>query len=127
MSTTPKGKILLVEDEPDILFVCKKGLLKRFKVDAFSASEEALKHFRQHYGEYELVLTDIRMPKLSGFELAREIRIIRPDITILFMTAFETTPGEYKDTFPSADSSHFISKPISISRLEQIVTQHLKV
>jgi len=115
----------LVDDDPDIVHVFNKGLADKFKVDAFSDSQQALDHFRGHAGQYDLVLTDVRMPKVSGFELAREVRRIRPDITILFITAFAIIPDEYKQVFPSADSSYFIEKPISIRKLEQIVTECL--
>jgi DNA-binding NtrC family response regulator len=115
----------LVDDDHDIVHIFNKGLTGKFKVDAFSDSQQALDHFRRQANQYDLVLTDVRMPKVSGFELAKEVRRIRPDITILFMTAFAIIPDEYKQVFPPADSSYFIEKPISIRKLEQIVTECL--
>src|SRR5579884_4077501 len=103
-----RNKILLVDDESDILEVCKLALLadnsnnKQQAVDAFLNPEKALQQFTAHPYAYNLVLTDVRMPRLSGFELAREIRKVRLDIPILFMTAFEINDLEYKNTFPAA-------------------------
>ena len=121
------GKVLVVDDEPDILLICTKALsYKNFEVEGFSNSVEAFEHFKVKSSDYDLVLTDVRMPIMSGFELAKEIRNIRPDITILFMTAFETFESEYEGVFSSADSSEFISKPFSITKLEQLVCSHIK-
>jgi DNA-binding NtrC family response regulator len=98
-SIATQKRIMLVDDEEDILFVCSAALSK-FKVDSFSNPEQALEFFRHNSNDYDLVLTDVRMPNLSGFELAKGIRDIRPDITILFMSAFEITAIEEKDIFP---------------------------
>jgi two-component SAPR family response regulator len=63
---------------------------------------------------------------MSGFKLAKQIRNIRPDIPILFMTAFDTVDLEYKDVFPSSDSKQFISKPVSMVKLEQLIFSYIK-
>jgi two-component SAPR family response regulator len=125
-SIATQKRIMLVDDEEDILFVCSAALSK-FKVDSFSNPEQALEFFRHNSNDYDLVLTDVRMPNLSGFELAKGIRDIRPDITILFMSAFEITAIEEKDIFPSLNISEIISKPVSLNTLERIITQHIKV
>jgi DNA-binding response OmpR family regulator len=71
----PLANLLVVDDDPDIAHVLKQGLLKnRFLVSAFTNSEEALQNFQSNSGDYCLVLSDIRMPGLSGIRLAKKSR-----------------------------------------------------
>jgi two-component system response regulator ChvI len=112
--------VMVVDDERDILTVIKKGLeaSKKFKVETFSSGEAALKDFMNRpYGYYDLILTDIRMPKMSGFELSRHIMEQDPEVKIVFITAFEINKDEFRKVMPSLDIRDFITKPISISDL----------
>lgn len=70
----PLGRLLVVDDDPDILQVLKRGLLKknRFLVNAFINPEEALRSFKANAKAYRLMLSDIQMPSLSGIQLARK-------------------------------------------------------
>jgi CheY-like chemotaxis protein len=71
----PLAKLLVVDDDPDIVHVLKPGLLKnRFLVSAFTNPEEALQSFKSNSEDYCLMLSDIRMPELSGIQLARKVR-----------------------------------------------------
>jgi len=68
---------MVVDDEKDILSIIKRGLESDniFKVDTFSSGESALQAFESHPEYYyDIILTDIRMPKMSGFELYRRIK-----------------------------------------------------
>ena len=70
---TPYRKILIVDDEPDIASSLKMGLeYNGFEVHAFNDPVEALSNFKA--GSYDLVLLDIKMPKMNGFELCQEIK-----------------------------------------------------
>src|SRR5690348_11400081 len=128
ISECNERKLLIIDDEPDILVICTKALSRKFKVDSFSNPSEALEHFKANPADYDLILTDVRMPLISGLELAKEVRSIRPDIPILFMTAFEILKSECEKIFPSAndDSKQLISKPFSIAKLEQLVFSTIK-
>ncbi len=66
---------------------------------------------------YDLVLTDIRMPKINGFELYRRIKESNPSMKIVFITAFEINKEEFSKVIPSLDVVDFISKPVSMSTL----------
>ena len=72
MNSDKKKRISLVDDEHDIALAFKISLENNgFTVDAFNDPEEALSNFKA--GLYDLLLIDIKMPKMNGFELYREI------------------------------------------------------
>ena len=109
-------KILVVDDEPDITSSIKRGLERNdFQVDAYTDPQKALSEFKS--GVYDLLLIDIRMPKLSGFELYREIKKKNDHAKICFFTAFEVYYEEFKKVFPTLDVKCFIRKPITINDL----------
>jgi two-component system, cell cycle sensor histidine kinase and response regulator CckA len=114
----PIAKLLIVDDDPDIAHVLKQGLLKnRFLVSAFTNPEEALQSFKSNSKDYCLILSDIRMPALSGIQLARKIKEINPDIKVVLMTSFEIRDNEFSKVFPSMHVDGFVQKPIGISDL----------
>ena len=116
-------RIMVVDDEKDILRIIKRDLESNdsktnFKVDAFYDSVSALNAFNSHPTDYyDLVLTDIRMPKMNGFELYRHIKQRNPAMKIAFITAFEITKEEFGKVLPSIDVKHFIKKPVTMSNL----------
>ncbi|HKI09596.1 MAG TPA: response regulator [Nitrososphaeraceae archaeon] len=114
-------KVMVVDDEKDILRIIKRDLEadnNSFRVDAFYSSELALQAFDNHPRDYyDLILTDIRMPKMNGFELYRRIKEKNPSMKIAFITAFEINREEFNKVLPSIDVKDFIIKPISMSHL----------
>ena len=114
-------KLMVVDDEKDILRIIKRDLeadTNSFRVDTFSSSELALQAFDNHPKDYyDLILTDIRMPKINGFELYRRIKGKNPSMKIAFITAFEINKEEFNKVLPSIDVKDFIIKPISMSHL----------
>jgi CheY-like chemotaxis protein len=120
-------RIMVVDDEKDILRVIKRDLESgrnnnnyetNFLVDAFYNSELALDAIENHPANYyDLVLTDIRMPKMNGFELYRRIKEKNPSMKIAFITAFEINKEEFSKVLPSIDVKDFIIKPISMANL----------
>jgi DNA-binding response OmpR family regulator len=108
-------RIIVVDDEPDITSGILGCLGDRFYVDAFNDPLEALSSFRR--GVYDVALIDVKMPKMNGFELYREIRKVDDKARVCFLTAFEMYGEEFKRVFPSMDIKHFIQKPISMSDL----------
>jgi two-component system cell cycle sensor histidine kinase/response regulator CckA len=114
----PLAKLLVVDDDPDIVHVLKQGLLKnRFLVSAFTNPEEALQSFKSNSEDYCLMLSDIRMPELSGIQLARKVKEINPDVKVVLMTAFEIRDTEFSKVFPSMHVDGFVQKPIHIKDL----------
>jgi len=109
-------KIFLVDDEPDIADSLKTGLERKgFDVDVYTDPTEALVKYKPH--SYDLLLIDVRMPKLNGFELVREIRKVDTDSEVWFLTAFEVYYEEFKKMFPNLDVKNFIRKPVSLNDL----------
>ncbi len=114
----PLAKLLVVDDEPDIVHVLKQGLLKNgFLVSAFTNPEEALQNFKSNSENYCLMLSDIRMPGLSGIQLARKVKEINPKVKVLLMTSFEIKDNEFSKVFPSTHVDGFVQKPIGIKDL----------
>jgi DNA-binding NtrC family response regulator len=119
MSTTPQS-ILVVDDELDIVIVFRQALSKQgYSVFGFTDPALALEHFKLNAKDYRLVITDVRMPHMSGFELAANIKAIKPDAKIVLMSAFEI--GDLEFSVSRAKISDFIRKPIDIGTLVQKV------
>ena len=119
------GNILLVDDDPDILLTYKTFLeVEGYKVDALSNSEDALKHFSQNDTRYyDLVLLDIRMPRLNGLQLFYRMKSIDMDTKIIFVSALEAA-DELLSLLPGIKfDKHIIKKPVGKeSFLEKINT-----
>src|SRR5215204_2848000 len=114
----PLAKLLIVDDDSDIVQVLKLGLLKnRFLVNAFTNPEEALQSFKSNAESYCLMLSDIRMPTLSGIQLARKVKEVNPGVKTVLMTAFEIRDSEFSKVFPSTQVDGFVQKPIGIKEL----------
>ena len=124
-------KIMLVDDEADILWLFKMILESesdaRLKVDSFSDPIVALENFRP--GLYDLLLIDIAMPKMNGFELYDKIRELDKKVKISFVTASEMFYEEMRrEAFPEFDTTIcFIRKPIANPDLIKQIKQILNI
>jgi DNA-binding NtrC family response regulator len=125
MVTSTKHRVLVVDDEQDITNVMKQGLeASGYMVDVFNDPQIALSHFKPDY--YELMIFDIRMPNLSGFQLYREIKKKDRKAKVCFMTAFEIYQKEFSKMFPSYEVTCFIKKPVKLKDLELLVKGQLE-
>ncbi len=114
----PLANLLVVDDDSDIAHVLKQGLLKNgFLVSAFTNPEEALQNFQSNSKDYCLMLSDIRMPGMSGIRLARKVKEINPLVKVILMTSFEIKDNEFSKVFPSTHVDGFVQKPIVINDL----------
>jgi len=114
------ARIMVVDDEKDILRIIKRDLeiTNEFQVETFSTGNEALISFKSHEpGYYDIIITDIRMPRMNGFELYRNIKETSPNTKIAFITAFEINKDEFTKVLPSIDVKDFIIKPIDMNDL----------
>ena len=111
-----RKKILIVDDEPDVNLALKMALEgNSFEVDAFDNALSALENFRK--GLYDLLILDIKMPKMNGYQLYREIKKIDDKVKICFLTAGEMYHGAYADIFNELDTNCFIRKPMENQKL----------
>jgi DNA-binding NtrC family response regulator len=122
----PLRRILLVDDEVDVISVFKMILeMNGYEVDAYTDPTSALDDFKPNF--YGLLLLDIRMPTINGFELYRKMRSIDDKVSVCFITAFEDYREEFKESFPMLDEfKYFIRKPKAIEDLVNHVATILK-
>ena len=120
-----EARILIVDDEQDITSILKKGLEKYgYEIDVFNDPLLALSSFRA--GLYDLVLLDIRMPKMDGFELYQRITQLDSKTKVCFMTAFEVYYDALNELFPdSYESLCFIRKPIAIQDFVKRISKEM--
>jgi len=113
------ANLLVVDDDSDIAHALKQGLLKNgFLVSVFTNPEEALKSFQSNSKDYYcLMLSDIRMPGMSGIRLARKVKQINPNVKVVLMTSFEINDNEFSKVFPSTQVDGFVQKPVGIKNL----------
>jgi DNA-binding response OmpR family regulator len=119
-------RVLFVDDEPDHNLTLKMILEENgFKVDSFTDPLLALQNFKEQDSMYELLILDIKMPEMNGFELYRQIKKIDDKVKVCFLTASELDYGVYTDIVNSLDAEYFIRKPIDneelVKRLNRIL------
>ena len=112
-----KYRVMIVDDEQDITTIFKIGLERNeFIVTTFNDPIEAFSKFRP--GLYDLMILDIRMPGMNGFQLYQKIRDIDSKVKICFLTAFEDYRVEFSTSFPFLDEVKcYLKKPITVQDL----------
>ena len=120
------NRILVVDDEPDLTQVSKLALeYHGFKVDSFTDPQEALSKYNP--GLYDLVILDIKMPKMDGFELYHEIKKKDNNANVCFLTASELYYEEFrKKEYCALNRNLFIRKPIENEELVKQITKMIK-
>ena len=117
-SQSTKRRILIVDNEPDITTTLQVGLEEGggFDVHAFTDPDLALKSFKPNL--YDLVLIDIVMPNIDGFELYERLKKVDPDVKVCFLTASEMYHREAREVEHCAlNKDLFLQKPISTDDL----------
>ena len=115
--------ILLVDDELDIVNLFTE-LLKSKNYDVFSFTNplKALEDYKKNYDQYGVVISDIRMPEMNGFDLVKNIKKVDPNISIILMSANDNI--DYSQ-LNNITINAFIQKPIQIKKLLSSVEKHL--
>ena len=117
MASNGSPRILVVDDEADINHALKVGLQQKgFQVDTQNDPTEALAEFRA--GVYDIAILDMRMPKMDGFSLFRQIRKIDHNVHVCFFTAFDVYEKEFRNVFPDMRVDAFLKKPMTVTEIE---------
>ena len=123
-------KILLVDDEPDVTYTTQKILEDHgFKVDSFNDPILALDNYNAYF--YDLIILDIKMPTMDGFELYLKIRDIEPKVKICFLTVIATFNEEFRKIRlvlgKTINEDYFIQKPVEMEDLLKKLTSIMNI
>jgi DNA-binding response OmpR family regulator len=114
-------RILIVEDDTDITLTFKSALEeyyhddKRFEVYTYNNPLVALSEFKPHF--YDLLLTDINLPDMNGFEFSQKILELDVNVRVCFITAGEANIEALREVYPNVNLGCFIHKPVTIDYL----------
>jgi DNA-binding response OmpR family regulator len=127
---TKTKKILLVDDEPDVTYTIKKIVEDNgFKADSFNDPILALNNYKVNF--YDLVLLDIKMPTMDGFELYLKIREKDPKVKICFLTVIATFNEEFRKIRlamgKTINEDYFIQKPVEMEDLLKKLTSIMNI
>lgn len=118
-----KGKrILIVDDEPNIRRVLESAFEKAgFRAVAAEDGRQALQQLESE--AFDVMITDVTMPGMTGYELQREAARLRPDMPVIVMTAYGTIPQAIQAI---RDGAHeFVTKPFDLEHLKKVVSSAL--
>jgi DNA-binding response OmpR family regulator len=123
-------KILLVDDEPDVTFTIKKIVEDNgFKADSFNDPILALNNYKVNF--YDLVILDIKIPKMDGFQLYLKIREKDPKVKICFLTVIATFNEEFRKIRlalgKTINENYFIQKPVEMEDLLKKLTSIMNI
>lgn len=118
---------MVVEDEQEILTLVERSLsIWKYHTQGFADPVEALAAFRANPESFSMVLTDVRMPGMSGLELAQKMRAIKHDAKIVLMTAYEIT-HDMLSGVPTMSHSEIVKKPFRLKEICESVKRQLHV
>ena len=116
-------RILIVDDEADVTITFKAGIEesnnnngtdKRIEVHTSNNPVVAISEFKPNF--YDLLLVDINMPHMNGFELCEKILAIDINVKVCFMSCVETNREALREIYPAINSGCFITKPVTIGQ-----------
>ena len=118
--------ILLLDDDFDIITVFRLGLEdKGFHVSVFTDPLLALDHFQMNPEQFGLVISDIRMPVMNGYDFIKKVKEMKPEVKVFLMTAFKIDDVEFRRELPLVKVDEIIHKPISLEDFTSMVSKHI--
>ena len=121
-------RIMAVDDEFDIVFVIRRYLEKwGFEVDTFTNPLYAYEIFKSNPERYALLLTDIRMPEMTGIRLAKLVQAAKPNMKVVIMTAYEVTADELSEHLPAISHEDILRKPFKLLQICTAVKKQLQI
>ncbi|HEY6883461.1 MAG TPA: response regulator [Nitrososphaeraceae archaeon] len=126
MITSNDKSIVVVDDERDIVNQIKRFLeaMDGLKVHTFTDPFAALEHFNSGCKDHQLVISDIRMPRMNGYEFVKQVKKIDPQVKIILMSSFEIDDNNLLDVLPDVKIDTFLQKPFSLDILTNLVSIH---
>jgi DNA-binding NtrC family response regulator len=123
MITSNSKSIVVVDDERDIVNQIKRSLetMDGLKVYTFTDPFAALEHFSSCCKDNHIVISDIRMPRMNGYEFVKQVKKINPQVKIILMSSFGINDNELLDVLPDVKIDTFLQKPFSLDILTNIV------
>ena len=119
------GHILLVDDEPQVIQVTKELLESLgYSVTCQTDAETALSTFHKAPQSFDLLLTDLTMPKLTGVELCTEMKKVRPDLPTILFTGYSDNVS--KNAADQAGIDDYCKKPVTLTELSHVVGRVMK-
>ena len=124
-----KWLVAIVDDELDIASLFREYLsrIKDVLVFSFTDPVVALEHFINNKHEYFLIISDLKMPRLSGIELIKKVKEANPFVRTLLMTAFEINDPMFEEYRKANIINDFLQKPVRLEDLHSIVEKHLNL
>jgi YesN/AraC family two-component response regulator len=90
-------------------------------VHAFSDGTSAYEHFRYDPNEFAAIISDIKMPGMSGFELVREAKKLNPDVKVILLTSFKINQAEFSRVLPSTHVDALLQKPFAPAEMSDML------
>jgi len=117
-------KILVVEDD-DVSYILLNEILSSYPVKLIRAMDgvEAVEMFQNNQSAYDLILMDIRLPKLNGYKVTKKIKELNPKLPIIAVTAYAHSQG-IVDCY-KAGCDDFIAKPFNIGDIVKLIENYL--
>jgi DNA-binding response OmpR family regulator len=125
-------RILIVDDDPDITLTFKEGIensngngdfSKRIEVYTYNHPSTALSKFKPNF--YDLLLVDINLPSMNGFQLCEKILLIDINVRVCFMSSGEINMEALREIYPTLSLGCFLKKPVTIDYLVKRIKAEL--
>jgi len=121
-----RNAILLLDDEFDIMTLFTQALKEQgFLVVGFTEPLLALDEFYINSDRYGLVISDLRMPVMNGYQFIKKVKEIKPQVKVFFISAFEIDDSEFRRELPFVKVDEFIKKPILLEDFISTVSKHI--
>ena len=115
--------IMIVDDEADILNLYMDYLqMEGLKVRTFEDPIQALSEIKINHSSYCMIVSDIRMPQMSGIEFIKRVNKIDSELDVIFMTAFDLEHDKIKEV----DKAEFLKKPVKLENLRECIIRILE-
>lgn len=117
------NQLMIIDDEKDLLFVYKSGLeIDGIEIFTFDDPILALDEFSKNSEKYCIVITDMRMPVMSGYEIINKFKMINPKIRIIIISAYNITESEISQNLNSnIKIDRVIRKPVTLEDLRRMI------